>query len=318
MTTQPDAGPGGSAAIAESVFATINGQDQYLTFRGENRSNPALMILSGPGVAFSGLPALFAAWERDFTLVHWDQPGAGATYDRNGLPQPYTFARLAADGAAAAQVAIARLGVQRIALFGLSGGSIIGLMMARARPDLFTAFVGSGQVVNWARQEDFCYGAILQRAKRTGDTDAVAALTRIGPPPWNSIADDAVASAYANAMTPAEQAAFAKLAPALVQAAAPAHDVRAVATQAFERLKPQFAAFDARDLGLSFDVPMIFLQGVQDLRTPASEVEAYATTVTAPRVVYEPIADGGHSAYLLTDEFLPRLKAHIPRSDSTD
>nr|QQZ51358.1 hypothetical protein JKL49_10060 [Phenylobacterium glaciei] len=36
---------------------------------------PPLLILSGPGVAFSRMPRLFAPWEGAFTLVHWDQPG---------------------------------------------------------------------------------------------------------------------------------------------------------------------------------------------------------------------------------------------------
>jgi len=56
------------------VAETFLCNGQQVTLRG---SGPPLLVLSGPGVAFSRMPNLFAPWEGDFTVAHWDQPGRG-------------------------------------------------------------------------------------------------------------------------------------------------------------------------------------------------------------------------------------------------
>jgi len=307
--TDPMSGANDDArAIDVAGFVDIAGEAQWLSVRGADIANPAILVLSGPGVAFSAMAPIFAAWEAHLTVVNWDQPYAGATYDRHGAPADYDFERLARDAAGAAEAALARLGARRLAVLGISGGSIVGLKLAKARPDLVSAYVGTGQVANWARQEALAYAAVLARAEVAGDAEALAALRRIGPPPWADIADEALAGQYANAMTADEMAAFQAIAPRL--AARPGHDVRAVATAAFARLRPQFAAFDAADLGTDFQVPMIFLQGEHDLRTATAEVEAYAARLKAPSIVFEHLPGGGHSAYL-TEDFRARLVAHL-------
>ena len=66
--------------IVEQRFVTVGGIDQWIQLRGEDRDNPVLLMITGPGVAFSPLAPFFSPWERDYTVVHWDQPGAGATF----------------------------------------------------------------------------------------------------------------------------------------------------------------------------------------------------------------------------------------------
>src|SRR4051794_204548 len=71
--------------IAEASFVKIGGIEQWITIRGENRENPVVLMLhGGPGGAMSNLSAIFRPWENDFTVVQWDQRGAGKTYARNG------------------------------------------------------------------------------------------------------------------------------------------------------------------------------------------------------------------------------------------
>ena len=73
------------AGIAEGRFVELGGIPQWITIRGEDRANPVLLILAGgPGNSLVPLAPLFRAWERDFTVVQWDQRGAGRTYGRNG------------------------------------------------------------------------------------------------------------------------------------------------------------------------------------------------------------------------------------------
>lgn len=312
------------SSVDEGLFVDVNGVEQWVTERGNHRENPAILLVSGPGAALSAMTPLFVPWEKEFTLVQWDQPGAGATFAKNGAPDPFTFDRIARDGLRVVELVRDRLGVDKVVLLGISGGTIPALHMIRRRPDLFSAYVGTGQVVRWARQEALCYAMILDRARAAGDAAAVAELERIGPPPYSDVASDVVKGRFANAPTPAEQAAFTSLDPAVMAAVReppadarwvarglPGHDVYAVATAAFAALKAEMAAFDARGLGTRFDVPMFFFQGELDAHTVTSEVLDYAAEVEAPRKVIEIIPGAGHSAVFMRDAFLALLARHV-------
>jgi pimeloyl-ACP methyl ester carboxylesterase len=302
-------------AIDEGLFLDIDGQPQWVTIRGRDAANPVLMIISGAGAAFSPLAPVFAPWESRFTVAQWDQPRAGATLAKTpDDPRPFTYDRLAADGCEVAAQICARLGVGRLALFATSGGTITAMHMLRRRPALFSAYVGNGQVTTWARQEALAYSMILDRARAAGDATALAEIEGIGPPPWADVTADVVKGRYANAPTPAEEAAMASPAWAQVRspppgaswvAPVPPHaDPMAAAFAAYREIRAELHAFDAEALGLDWPVPMIFLQGSQDAHTPAAEVEAYAAKITAPVVRYVPIPEGGHMSSFLVERLL--------------
>lgn len=318
-----ESGPGPSP-VDEGMFVEVGGLPQWITIRGRDRRNPALLLVSGAGAALSVMTPLFAPWERHFTLVQWDQPGAGATFARSGAHEPFTFDRLTRDGLEVTEIVRRRLGVDKVVVLGISLGTVIGLQMVRRRPDLFSAYVGTGQVVSWARQEALCYAMILEQARAAGDEAAIAELSRIGPPPYLDVASDAIKGRYANTPTPVEQAAFAGLDPAVMAAVQappadarwvarglPTHDMFTVATAAFQALKGELAAFDARGLGLRFDVPMFFFQGERDAHTVTSEVEAYAAEIEAPRKKLELLPGAGHAAVFMRDAFLSLLLEHV-------
>jgi pimeloyl-ACP methyl ester carboxylesterase len=304
------------------MFVEIHGLPQWVTIRGSDRRNPVLLILHGTGFALSAMAPFFAAWEKDFTIVQWDQPGAGATYAQNGAAgmAALSMEGITRDGIAVAEFVRQRLGADKLVVLALSGGTIIGLKMVKARPELFAAYVGSGQVVHWARQEALCYEMILQRSRSADDTTAIAALEQIGLPPYKEVASVAVKAKYANALTPAEQAELPALVAAMnapstnaayIARGLPRFDARAVSMATFEKLMGEFANFDARRLGLTFDVPMFFFQGAKDLHLPTSEVEAYAAEIEAPTKLMVLLRDGGHSAFFLREEFFRLLNRHV-------
>ncbi|MFL5295633.1 MAG: alpha/beta fold hydrolase [Phenylobacterium sp.] len=310
------------ARIEDGLFLSVGGLEQWVTIRGDDAANPALMVVTGPGAAFSPMAPVFAPWERRFTVVQWDQPRAGATLAKNGPePSPLTFDRLAVDGVAVAEGVCARLGVERLTLFAISGGSVTGLKMLRAAPERFSAYVGNGQVTHWRGQEALSYRIMLERAKAAGDAAAVAEIEGIGPPPWSDVAAELVKSRYANAMTPAEQAAMAALPMGEVRSppagaswvapTPPVADPFAAALAAYTEIRAELQAFDAGSLGLEFPVPMVFLQGAQDAHTPATEVEAYAARLQAPHVRYVPIEEGGHMSSFLVERLLALMEQHV-------
>jgi hypothetical protein len=60
----------------------IGGIDQWIEVRGQNVNNPILLFIhGGPGIAFISMGSTFQdPWEKYFTVVQWDQRGAGKTY----------------------------------------------------------------------------------------------------------------------------------------------------------------------------------------------------------------------------------------------
>jgi pimeloyl-ACP methyl ester carboxylesterase len=309
-------------ALDEGLFLDIGGQPQWVTIRGRDAANPVLMIVTGAGAAFSPLAPVFAPWEARFSLVQWDQPRTGATLAKTPQdPRPFTYDRLAADGVAVAEGVCARLGVDRLALFAISGGTVTAMRMLRAWPVLFSAYVGNGQVTNGARQEALAYRMILERARAAGDAAAVAEIEGIGPPPWADVMADVVKGRFANAPTPAEQAAMAGPAWAVARNAPPGArwiapvpppaEPMAAAFAAYRAIRAELQAFDAEALGYDWPVPMVFLQGAQDAHTPAAEVEAYAARIAAPVVRYVPIEEGGHMSSFLIERLLALLDEHV-------
>jgi pimeloyl-ACP methyl ester carboxylesterase len=307
-------------AIDEGMFVNIHGIEQWVTIRGSDLKNPVLLMVSGPGAAFSRMAPFFAPWEKNFTLVQWDQPGAGATYAKNG-DSPLTIDRLVRDGIGVTELILRRLHADKLVVLGASGGTIIGLTMVKRRPELFSAYVGSGQIVNWSRQEALSYAMVLDQARAAGDEKAVVELEQIGAPPYKDAATDAIKSKYAAALTPAEQAAFDPAVMAVVNnppadaryvaTGLETHDMRTVAMAAYESLRGEILAFDARLLGLVFDVPMFFFQGERDAYTVSSEVCDYEEEIRAPKKMVVLIQGGGHSSVFMGDEFLRLLRKHV-------
>lgn len=228
------------------------------------------------------------------------------------------------DGIAVAELVCRRLGVSRIGLLAASGGTITALHMVKRRPDLFAAYVGAGQLVNFPRQEAIGYTMLVEQARAAGNAEMLGELESIGPPPYADAETDLVKSKYAGALTPAEGAAFGAAGPAVMgavmapppdaswlPAGATLRDVRAVAWAAYVALRNDIVTFDAYSLGLDFEVPMFFLQGDLDAMTISSEVRDYAAAIRAPVSRFVPIAGGGHSPCFMREAFLSALNEHV-------
>jgi pimeloyl-ACP methyl ester carboxylesterase len=90
----------GPEAIHDSRYVTIGGVKQWISIRGENRSNPVILFVhGGPGNGQSGQAAIFRKWENDFTVVQWDQRGGGLTFAAGALlTADIPMGRMVSDG----------------------------------------------------------------------------------------------------------------------------------------------------------------------------------------------------------------------------
>ncbi|HTG16728.1 MAG TPA: alpha/beta fold hydrolase, partial [Blastocatellia bacterium] len=173
--------------IDEAIFVPLGGINQWITIRGANRDNPVVLFLhGGPGTPTNLLDfSMAAAWTQSFMLVQWDQRGAGKTFGSGGTSATdMTVDRMTQDGIELAQFLRGHLHKDKIIIVSHSWGTILGVHMAKTRPDLFYAYVGTGQVVNAQENEAVNYVRVLDKAKALGDTKAVAELQASGPPPY--------------------------------------------------------------------------------------------------------------------------------------
>jgi pimeloyl-ACP methyl ester carboxylesterase len=174
--------------IQEQVKLHINGIDQWLSIRGRDLRNPVLLLLHG-GPASPDMPLAWtfeSPWDDYFTVVEWDQRGAGKTYASNTEAQMapgMTIAGMTDDAAQVVQYLRKRFHKNKIFLMGHSWGSVLGVELAQRHPDWFYAYIGVGQIVNMRKNEEDGYAFALREAKAHGNAKAVHELESIAPYP---------------------------------------------------------------------------------------------------------------------------------------
>lgn len=306
--------------IDEPGYITLGGIGQWVKIRGEDRDNPVLLFLhGGPGdVTNPWSFILFAHWEKHFTVVQWDERGAGRTLRKNGpgIAATITIDRMVQDGIELAEYLRKHLRKEKIILVGHSFGSILGVKMARAKPELFYAYVGTGQVSDSpVKNYTVTYEALLKKAKALGDARAIEELTRLGPPPYNSGDGYRVQWKWANAFEGANEFIYSTLGLALV---APDYSVQDMNDSgegqmlSAERLVPQMQSIGPAELGVEFSIPIFVFQGEEDFTTSTALAQHYLESIKAPRKEFVAIPAGGHFAvFMRSYQFLQELVQRV-------
>jgi pimeloyl-ACP methyl ester carboxylesterase len=172
-------------SIAEIGYRRLGGLDQWVMTRGENVANPLLILLHG-GPAFPEM-RLFrffnAPLEKDFTVVYWVQRGTDKSFNRKIPKSSMTVEQFISDLDELVDAMCKQFGKEKVAIYGHSWGSALGVLYAARFPGKVSAYVGSGQVGNWPASEAICYEFTLAEAERRGKRKALRELRAIGPPP---------------------------------------------------------------------------------------------------------------------------------------
>lgn len=188
--------------------------------------------------------------------------------------------------------------------------------MARAKPELFYAYVGTGQVADLpVKNYTATYEALVKKAKALGDQRAIEELSKIGPPPYNSGEGYRVQWKWANAFEGANQFIYSMLGLALV---APGYSVQDINDSgdgqmlSADRLVPQTQSIGPAELGLEFTIPVFVFQGEQDFTTSTALAQRYVESLKAPRKEFVAIKGAGHFAvFMHSDQFLQELLARV-------
>lgn len=318
-----------AAPIREESFVPVGGIEQWVTISGTSCGNPAILILHGgpgnPMSPYSG--AIYGPWEKDFTIVQWDQRGAGRTFGRNpgAAEEALTIERMTADGIEVAEYLRKRLGKEKLILVGGSWGSVLGVHMVKARPDLFHAYVGTGQMVSYRRNQEASYRRTLDLARAAGDAETVATIEALGPPPWANPRNFGIL----RRATRKYEARTAAVAPEGWWKPAPLY-ATPEAMAAYEGGEEysfiqfvgmngdgMFSGVELAELGTRFEIPILLVQGADDLVTVPEVARAYFDTIDAPAKQFVLLPKTGHDPNrAMTDSVHRLLKARFPSASS--
>ncbi len=319
-------------AIHEQGFVTIGGIEQWITIKGTNIDNPVVLFVhGGPGNAMSAYAdSMYSGWEKELTLVQWDQRGAGRTYGRSGpgIAPTLTLDRMTKDGIEVAEYLTRHLHKQRIVLVGNSWGSLLGVNIVKKRPDLFHAYVGTAQFVEMRVNLDASYQRVFEQARELGDQLALDELNSIGAPPWKSVNRWRQFRKWRN-----DYQARLATAPPLKLVRSPEYDnAQDIANdEAADDLS--FAHFNfvgtsmtgpifdinLKELGSIFSVPVYVIQGGVDLNSVPDIARDYVKWIKAPAKQFILVPKTGHhdsqaSLDALFDVLTHQVKAAIKDS----
>lgn len=172
-------------SIAELTELELNGRKQWVSLRGWDKNAPVLLFLAGGpgGTQMAAVRHELAELEKYFVVVNWDQPGSGKSYNaektKNITPETYIQ-----DGYALTEYLKDRFSQEKIYLMGESWGSALGIFLIDKYPESYHAFIGTGQMVDFAETERIDYEKALEIAKLKNDMGIVKKLMANGVPPY--------------------------------------------------------------------------------------------------------------------------------------
>lgn len=289
--------------VEEARFVELGGIQQWVTIRGDDQDKPVLLVVhGGPGDVLSPHVDEFESYEAEFIVVQWDQRGSGRTYGLYGDETPeLTLARVAADGIELAAYLKQYLQKEKVIVLGHSWGSVIAIEMVTRRPDLFGAYVGTGQVASWERSVQAQFDFLETQAQRTGDPELSADLEAIQPLGPGSLEHFRLLNApLRRHLTDADATWLGELREWATRTLSEQElsDLSGGMTFSGGSLISTQIQVDLFETAPRLEAPMFVIQGQNDLFTPTGPAIAYFEYVEAPIKKLVVIAGAGHFALL--------------------
>lgn len=172
-----------AGSISEKIFVNINGVQQGMFIKGKNVNNPVLLFVhGGPGMPEYWLTQRYPTGLEDyFTVVWWEQRGAGLSYIPDIPPKTMTAEQFISDTIEVTNYLRKRFDKEKIYLMAHSWGSYIGIQAAAREPDLYYAYIGVGQISYQIQSEQLAYQYALVYYRENGNTNMVRKLEAAPP-----------------------------------------------------------------------------------------------------------------------------------------
>ena len=318
LSARVAAAPVAAASVADEGFVTVGGIEQWVSVRGSNAQAPLMLYLhGGPGEAMSPFQDLFAPYERDFLVALWDQRGAGKTYGRSGRDSTpnMTQEQFIRDGIDLSELLRKRWNKRKILLVGQSWGAAMSIQMAKRRPDLFHANVGTGQPVSRKltelAQERHARKLLMAKGDKAGleALNAAAKLPLDDPKRRFATRKFDIGAEDQKFLSREDRFVGPKPWPKTGEVADWVGGYSFTSDTLVPRLLREPDVVDLA--GYNFALPIVVIQGKDDYICPTEVARQYVAKLHAPAKAFVEI-DGGHFACLTNPTaFLAALRRHV-------
>jgi pimeloyl-ACP methyl ester carboxylesterase len=297
-----------SGSRVEKIHTSINGVMQGMFIRSTDAAHPVLLYLhGGPGMPTYFLNRKYPTeLEEDFTVVWWEQRGAGLSYSSKIPPETMTVEQFIADTLAVTDFLRSHFGQDRIYLMGHSWGSLLGIQAAARAPERYYAYIGVAQIANQLQSESLAYAHMLKLARENGATQLARKLEAAPPTSTAPLPDDYMALRDEAMHT---------------LGVGTTHDMKSVVTGVFlpvwqapeytlrekvniwrgkwspssKTLWNQMLATDITAAVPELRIPAYFLHGIYDYTVAYPLTKAYFAQLKAPRKGFYTFAHSAHS-----------------------
>lgn len=287
----------------------LGGLPQKVHIKSLDSKNPILLFLhGGPGVCNRHSILQHHADLLDtFTIATWDQRGSGGSY-KGAKPETMTIQQLTDDAHELVLWLCKEFRKDKVFIIGGSWGSLLGAKLATQYPEQIAAFVGFGQFVNGAKNEELSYKFALEAAQAAGDGKAVKALEKLGAPvmgvykgghdgmmiqrrimmKYGGYSQDKGKRNYVSSM----------VVPMVRSGEYSLKDLWGLARGHISVLKTMWPEIGATDLAATcadFKMPVFIFDGRLDQNTPAALVQDYFGCIHAPHKELIWFENSGHN-----------------------
>ena len=304
--------------IQEDAYVEIGGIEQFMQIRGDDLNNPVVLWLHGG----PGFPLTYMNWyyqgelEKDFTVACLEQRGCGRTYFKNGNAANASPDEMLSDIHEAVEYLKKRFHKDKVVIMGQSWGTVIGIRYTELHPENVAAYVGVGQVTQFAKGKIYSARKAADLAEKQGNTgdaerlrELAKAFEKITDIENVSIKDleEIILTSGKYLKSEGEMSGMKQITTALTSPHFNlndakwflfASDTKNIIDSQTELIDYMYFGFDLSEIRLPENVPVLFVQGDCDYITPTDMVKAYCASVNSDTVRMVIIPDAGHTPFL--------------------
>ncbi|WP_336882598.1 alpha/beta hydrolase [Priestia koreensis] len=171
----------GDHSISTMQQVKINGTNQEIMIRGQDKRNPVLLFVHG-GPGNSEIPYAKKyqhLLEKNFTVVNYDQRGTGKSYHFNEDHPNISSDLLADDLIAITDYLKKNITNKKVILVGHSYGTYVATQAAAKAPEKYEAYVGIGQMSNTVESEMDSLDYVLKQATKAENKEDITAIKKV-------------------------------------------------------------------------------------------------------------------------------------------
>lgn len=282
-------------------YIPINGISQYLFHCGTDYKNPVMLFLhGGPGSTESIYSYTFQKkWEDIFTVVHWDQRGAGKTLTVN--PDEDTFPTidlLLNDLNEICNYLKKKYIKEKIIIMGHSWGTVLGSLYVQAHPENVEYYIGVGQVIDMMENEKVAYDKATEVITNSNNKHALKKLKSLGDYPGKNLDISSIRKfrKLQSKYNLSTDISFSLIKDFIKSPIFQFSDIKAFmdAPKANKSLYSYLEKFSLYSKPKKYDIPIFYISGDNDWVIPYVISQKYLNTIDAPYKKLYLIPSAGH------------------------